>query len=72
MVSDQIEDRVSLLFSLDNSQGFTLHCPSHYPDYTLHEDNFFVEADSGLQLWCNALNEFLHGHTIANAQQHAH
>ena len=23
------------------------------------DDNFFVEADSSLQLWCNALNEFL-------------
>eukprot|EP00094_Tigriopus_californicus_P005176 TCALIF_04990-PA protein Name:"Similar to ubc-17 Probable ubiquitin-conjugating enzyme protein 17 (Caenorhabditis elegans)" AED:0.09 eAED:0.08 QI:0/0.71/0.5/0.87/1/1/8/33/1115 len=30
----------------------------HYPDYE-SEDNFFVEADSGLQLWCNALNEYL-------------
>ena len=25
----------------------------------IQDDNFFVEADSTLQLWCNALNEFL-------------
>jgi hypothetical protein len=25
----------------------------------LQDENFFVEAEPGLQLWCNALNEFL-------------
>ncbi len=38
---------------------FTLHCPPRYPDYS-NDENFFVEASgSGLQLWCNALNEYL-------------
>ena len=23
------------------------------------EENFFIEAEPGLQLWCNALNEYI-------------
>lgn len=55
---DQDDGKTSLVFDLDGKQAFTLHCPYQYPDYE-SEDNFFVEADSGLQLWCNALNEYL-------------
>lgn len=43
------EGKVSLMFIIENSQNFTLHCPLHYPNYV--DDNFFVEADAGLQLW---------------------
>ena len=53
------DGKTSLEFSIEASeQKFTLHCPSHYPNYG-NDDNFFVEADSDLQMWCNALNEFL-------------
>ena len=53
------DGKTSLEFSIEASeQKFTLHCPSHYPNYS-SDDNFFVEADSGLQMWCNALNEYL-------------
>ena len=53
------DGKTSLEFSIEASeQKFTLHCPSHYPNYG-NDDNFFVEADSGLQMWCNALNEYL-------------
>ncbi|XP_059078409.1 uncharacterized protein LOC131876889 [Tigriopus californicus] len=55
---DHDDGKTSLVFDLDGKQAFTLHCPYQYPDYE-SEDNFFVEADSGLQLWCNALNEYL-------------
>ena len=41
------------------SENFTLRCPPSYPDYDTSQDNFFVEAPSCLQLWGNALNEFL-------------
>ena len=41
------------------SENFTLRCPPSYPDYDTTQDNFFVEAPSCLQLWGNALNEFL-------------
>jgi len=51
------EGKASLNLKIDNNQSFTLHCPTNYPNY--HEDNFFVEAPCSLQLWCNALNEFL-------------
>jgi len=51
-------DRVSVTCVIDENQGFVLYCPSGYPNYQ-EDDNFFVEADSSLQLWCNALNEFL-------------
>jgi len=51
------EGKASLHFKIDTNQNFTLHCPTSYPDY--HDDNFFVEAPCSLQLWCNALNEFL-------------
>ena len=51
------EGKASLQLIIDNSQSFTLHCPTNYPDY--QDDNFFVEAPCALQLWCNALNEFL-------------
>ena len=44
-------------FLIDSKQSFTLRCPQDYPKY--HDDNFFVEASSSLQLWSNALNEFL-------------
>lgn len=47
----------SLHFIIDTNQTFVLRCPQNYPHY--EEDNFFVEAPSSLQLWCNALNEFL-------------
>ena len=43
--------------TIDSQQSFTLHYPTNYPDY--QDDNFFVEALCSLQLWCNALNEFL-------------
>jgi len=51
------EGKASLHFKIDTNQNFTLHCPTSYPDY--QDDNFFVEAPCSLQLWCNALNEFL-------------
>jgi len=51
------EGKASLVLKIDQSQTFTLHCPANYPDY--QDDNFFVEAPCSLQLWCNALNEFL-------------
>jgi len=51
------DEKVSLQFKIESYQEFTLHCPANYPDY--EDDNFFVEAPSSLQLWCNALNEFL-------------
>jgi len=58
---DQVErdtdGKASMHFKIDSNQNFTLHCPTSYPDY--HDDNFFVEAPCSLQLWCNALNEFL-------------
>ena len=44
-------------FRIDSEQTFRLRCPANYPDY--EDDNFFVEAPSCLQLWCNALNEYL-------------
>ena len=47
----------NIVFLLDNSQEFSLRCPANYPDY--QDDNFFVEATSILQLWTNALNEYL-------------
>lgn len=52
------DDTLSFSFQLDRHQSFTLHCPVKYPDYD-DEDNFFVETESGIQLWCNALNEYL-------------
>ena len=64
--------QASLFFSIAGNQRFTLHCPTSYPDYQVsgchvqsritfffQDDNFFVEADSSLHQWCNALNEFL-------------
>lgn len=52
------EGKASIKFVVDEDQKFILHCPTSYPD--LQEDeNFFVEADTSLQLWCNALNEFM-------------
>ena len=51
------EGKASLVLKIDQSQTFTLHCPANYPDY--QDDNFFMEAPCSLQLWCNALNEFL-------------
>jgi baculoviral IAP repeat-containing protein 6 len=55
--------KTSLVFDicLGGQQSFTLHCPLNYPRYSVDEENFFVEAESapGLQLWCNALNEYL-------------
>lgn len=54
------DGKTSLEFSIEASeQKFILHCPCHYPNYLISDDNFFVEADSDLQMWCNALNEFL-------------
>ena len=51
------EDGVkSMVFAID-SRKFQLRCPGNYPHY--EDDNFFVEAPSSLQLWCNALNEYL-------------
>jgi len=52
------EGTASLHFRIDY-QSFTLRCPPKYPHYEQSDDNFFVEASSCLQLWCNALNEFL-------------
>lgn len=51
------DGKASIKFVIDQGQPFVLHCPLHYPNY--QDDNFFVEADPSLQLWCNALNEFL-------------
>ena len=49
----QAEDGVmSMVFSID-SRKFQLRCPGNYPHY--EDDNFFVEAPSSLQLWCNGL-----------------
>ena len=56
-VARDLEGKASLQLKIDNNQTFTLHCPTNYPDY--QDDNFFVEAPCSLQLWCNALNEFL-------------
>lgn len=50
------DGRICLEFSIGADEDFTLFCPSDYPHY---EDNFFVEATSSLQFWCNALNEFI-------------
>ena len=62
MVLDKIDrdpdGTASLHFRIDH-QNFTLRCPPNYPHYEHIDDNFFVEASSCLQLWCNALNEFL-------------
>jgi hypothetical protein len=33
--------------------------PRSKKSFLLQDENFFVEAEPGLQLWCNALNEFL-------------
>jgi len=52
------EGTASLHFRIDY-QSFTLRCPPNYPHYEPSDDNFFVEAPSCLQLWCNVLNEFL-------------
>ena len=52
-----VEGKARLQLKIDSKQSFTLHCPINYPDY--QDDNFFVEAPCSLQLWCNALNEFL-------------
>ena len=53
----QDEDGVrNIVFAID-SRKFQLRCPGNYPKY--EDDNFFVEAPSSLQLWCNALNEYL-------------
>ena len=52
--------KTSIFFEIGGSQHFTLHCPLLYPEYPTDEENFFVEAsESGLQLWCNALNEYI-------------
>jgi len=51
------DGKASLQLRIDENQNFTLHCPANYPEYS--DDNFFVEATTSLQLWCNALNEFL-------------
>ena len=57
--TDDEDGKTSLEFSIEASeQKFTLHCPFNYPNYG-SDDNFFVEADSDLQMWCNALNEYL-------------
>ena len=56
--------KTSIFFEIGGSQHFTLHCPLLYPDYPTDEENFFVEAsESGLQLWCNALNEYILDYT---------
>ena len=55
-VSQAGDGVMSMVFSID-SRKFQLRCPGNYPHY--EDDNFFVEAPSSLQLWCNALNEFL-------------
>ena len=62
--SQDDEGKASLEFSIGvtatNRQPFILHCPLRYPIYASDDDNFFVEAEApGLQLWCNALNEYL-------------
>ena len=49
----------ALYFLRIDSETFTLRCPPSYPNYDTTQDNFFVEAPSCLQLWGNALNEFL-------------
>jgi ubiquitin-protein ligase len=51
-----VDGRICLEFSIGADEHFTLFCPSEYPHY---EDNFFVEATTSLQFWCNALNEFI-------------
>ena len=51
------EGSKKISFRIDSEQTFRLRCPVNYPDY--EDDNFFVEAPSCLQLWCNALNEYL-------------
>ncbi|XP_067001240.2 uncharacterized protein [Anabrus simplex] len=50
------DGRVRLHFIMGKGKGFSLFCPLPYPNY---EDNFFVEADPTLQLWCNTINEFI-------------
>jgi len=58
LLQDSVCDdgRVCLEFSIGTDNNFTLFCPAEYPHY---EDNFFVEATTSLQYWCNALNEFI-------------
>jgi hypothetical protein len=51
-------DKVALTFALDG-RVLSLLCPAAYPHYNNAEDNFFVEASHGLELWANALNEYL-------------
>ena len=56
--------KTSIFFDIGGTQHFTLHCPLLYPEYPTDEENFFVEApESGLQLWCNALNEYILDYT---------
>ena len=42
----------------ETEQTFSLQCPPNYPSYE-SEDNFFVETQSDLQVWCNTLNEYI-------------
>ena len=57
------EGKVTLKLSIGpKAELFTLICPLNYPDYEQESENFFVESmgiNTDLQVWCNALNEYL-------------
>ncbi|XP_023334729.1 uncharacterized protein LOC111706168 [Eurytemora carolleeae] len=56
-ISRTEDGKATIIFIIDKNQHFTLYCPLNYPNY--QEENFFIEAEPGLQLWCNALNEYI-------------
>jgi len=61
-ISRSEDGKATILFNIDNNQRFTLYCPQNYPQS--QEENFFIEAEPGLQLWCNALNEYILDSTV--------
>ena len=59
---DETEEKMTLKLSIGAKAEFFLTCPLNYPNYDPESDNFYVETigiDSDLQVWCNALNEYL-------------
>ena len=57
------DEKVTMKLSIGAKEElFTMTCPLNYPNYDQESDNFFVESidiDTDLQVWCNALNEYL-------------
>merc|ERR1712038_280024 len=53
---------MTLKLSIGAKAEFFLTCPLNYPNYDPESDNFYVETigiNTDLQVWCNALNEYL-------------